>query len=563
VRQHSSAASTATLLALIAAALAVVAPYTVRGIACGHDLVFHMNSWMEVQQQWREGVVYPRWAPNANYGNGEPRFIFYPPLSWMLGAALGSFIPWMFVPVAFDVCTVVLAGWSMYTMAREWFAQPEAGLIAVAYAINPYMLLTIYARSAYGELVASAFFPLLVLWIVRDRPAPKMLVPLALTIAGVWLANVPAAVAATYLTVLLLTIVTVMRRNLRGFIFGACAIALGLALAAFYIVPVLRENLWITMSQLLADNADPHGNLLFRKNGDPGHDQFLRVVSWLAVELTAVTAVAITFARRWGREKPRLWWSLAIATAVAFVLMLPVAGLAYRFLPDLKIMQFPWRWLLVVGTAYAVFVVSAVPPFRFKAWFYALGFVALIFASNRAFQPQCDPAETPFMVANLYRTGYGYMGTDEYTPLGGDNYEIKPDFPEYRLRSECCVDGDPGPENRETRGTRGARVTRWHASTYRKHASVESAEPVELVLRLMNYPAWRVEVNGAPVVPQSDDPTGRMVIALPAGRSEVDVRYVRTWDRWVGDGISLAAVVIILAFVFTTEGTERTELSGE
>src|ERR1700739_1711391 len=141
----NSRAARATFWALLFAALAVVAPFTVRGVACGHDLVFHMNSWLEVAQQWHQGVLYPSWAANANYGAGEPRFLFYPPLSWLPGGAMGSLTPGRFVPVVFDMCAVVLAGWAMFTMAREWFKPADAGLIALAYAVNPYMLLTIYA----------------------------------------------------------------------------------------------------------------------------------------------------------------------------------------------------------------------------------------------------------------------------------------------------------------------------------------------------------------------------------------------------------------------------------
>ena len=44
--------------------------------------------------------VYPHWAPSPNYGAGEPRFVFYPPLTWMLGAALASFLPWDLAPIA-------------------------------------------------------------------------------------------------------------------------------------------------------------------------------------------------------------------------------------------------------------------------------------------------------------------------------------------------------------------------------------------------------------------------------------------------------------------------------
>jgi len=535
-----------TVCALAFAALAVVAPFSVRGVACGHDLTFHMNSWMEVAQQWREGIVYPRWAEYANYGSGEPRFLFYPPLSWILGGALGSLLPWTFVPGAFACCAVFLAGMATHKMAREWFDQPDATLIAVAYAVSPYMLLRIYVRSAFAELLAASFLPLLVLWIVRERPARAMFIPLALTIAGVWLTNVPAAIIATYVAALLLAVVTIFRRNARVFLCGCAAIAVGMLLAAFYIVPVLYERNWITVGQVLSAGVRPAENFLFTRIGEPEHDAFLRTLSWLAIVELAITGVAMFVARGWRRSNPILWWPLVILAGVSLALMLPITNLAYRFMPDLRFLQFPWRWLMVTGIAYAVLVVAAVPSFRGKASLYAVFFVGLISVCNLALQPQCDPEDTPFMLSSLFHAGYGYMGTDEYTPAGGDNYEIKPDFPEFAIRG---ADG-PAP-------AANARVTHLHTGPYRKQVTVESSQPVEIVLRLMNYPAWRVEVNGSAVALQSDDPTGRMVIAVPAGHSEVDVRFIRTPDRWLGDGVSLAALLFLCTFWY---GARRSAL---
>ena len=63
--------------------------------------------------------IYPHWAESANYLAGEPRFVFYPPLSWIVGGLLGVVLPWTWTPVAFTLIALLGAGFSFRAMARD------------------------------------------------------------------------------------------------------------------------------------------------------------------------------------------------------------------------------------------------------------------------------------------------------------------------------------------------------------------------------------------------------------------------------------------------------------
>ena len=198
----------------MAAAFAAVAPFLRMGNASGHDFEFHVYSWLEVGNQWKQGILYPRWAEWAHYAYGEARFLFYPPVSWTLGATLGAFLPWKVAPGAYIWIVLTLSGCSMFALARRWLDRTDAIFAAVLYAVNPYYIVIIYWRSAYAELLAGALVPLLLLYVLRlEEDRWRAAAALGLIVAAAWLTNAPSAVMVNYSLVLLILVIAAVRRS--------------------------------------------------------------------------------------------------------------------------------------------------------------------------------------------------------------------------------------------------------------------------------------------------------------------------------------------------------------
>ncbi len=535
--------------------LAVLTPFFRLGTASGHDVAFHMASWLDAAGQWKQGTIFPRWTEGANFGFGEPRFIFYPPLSWLFGAFLGTILPWSSVAAIFIGCVQTFAGLSAYALFRRIADSRFAALLAAAcFTANPYSLLIIYMRSDFAELLAIAIFPLLMLATLRligllsgeGAGQHSKIILFAIPFCAVWLCNAPAGVIATYGAAFMFLMAAFGQRSIAVLTDGACGMGLGFGLAAFYLIPAVYEQRWVQISAALYGGLTPADNFLYAKTSDVEHDAFNRIASHMASLLILWAVCAAIAAWRGGSHrtsgtlKSGVFVAMLALSAVAIVLMLPISIIFWRYLPELRFVQFPWRWMSIVALGAIMFTVwSARGRMR---WVWMLFAALAIFGSAHYLVKHAwwDTEDMPTLQAAI-QDGAGFEGTDEYDPAGDDHGDLQQKLPRAFLVSDA---GKP-----EAGSNAKIVIEQWTA----EHHSVRviTAKPDRVELRLLNYPAWRVTVNGSAVSVQHPEGTGQMIVPVAAGESELRVDFTRTSDRVLAGWISIVSAVTSLSLLFS------------
>ena len=540
-------------------ALLAIGTLVLRGNSCGHDFDFHLLSWMEVARAWHSGIAYPHWVQDANFGAGEPRLIFYPPASWLLGGLLGTITGWHAAPVLFVLLALLGAGASMYLLAREWAPPISASFAACLYIANPYAMFVIYERSALGELLAGAWFPLMVLFALKTRSS---IAPLGLSVAALWLTNSPAAVMGSYLLAVLALSMWIVEGRPWPALRALGGIALGLGLAAFYIVPAAFEQRWVQIERAIIPGMRVEDSFLFAHTRNAFHDQVLWTASWIFVAEVVVASIAAYLAWR-GRGGGRVRMVLTALLPIMLLLQLPASYVIWKHTPHLKFLQFPWRWTLALSVVTCVLAAMALKkPSRRTSLVAAVLIVAMAVGGGMLFFQPCDDEDAVAAQITGFREGQGMQGTDEYTPKGADNSAVQQNLPLVRVLSAAqddTADSSKGDNPEWRAGTSASiaatvNVKQWNAEHWT--VNIATAETGYAVLRLMDYPSWQVTVDDKPALgrPVRDD--GLMTIPITAGNHVLEVQWAATRDVIAGRTIS-AIALLALAMVVMLERRER------
>jgi hypothetical protein len=471
-------------LLLIPLAMALMAPSFLFGPGHTHSQLYNFIWTRQFADAMAVGEFYPRWLPASFEGLGSTTFYFYPPLTFWISGGLDALGLTALQAMNVAVFLLLLAsGLTMYLWLSWRGTRPLLG--AALYMLAPYHLNDWYVRGALAEFAAFVWLPLIALGIeaLPKRWAPPLL---AVSFAGLIITHLPLALLTTVFLIAPLALHRAWRDR-SAIAPGVIAGVLGLALAAFYLLPALTLREHVSSQLLWGVHYQP--SRWFVWNSPP---------DWLLFGLLPI-AVGMAMLSLGARS---VWTIITVVAAAAAVGLIPFVW----DLPLLAQAQFPWRLLCIVEFAAITALVTKLPRPVLTSVAAAILLVAMIVGMKGA------------AIAMSIRTDYRELSAlmpdpPEYLPRGFDVSEIA----DQQRRLDLSPYRDLPPATGDI--------------------VVQESGPV--TVRRSAFPIWRVEKDGVEV------PSHGPLITFDATPGTYRVVRVTLWQEWAGALISAAALLLL------------------
>ena len=237
-----------------------------------HDGLVHFLRIRALADALGTGVIFPRWFPDLASGYGDPVLnyyspgFYYPPaLLFMTGFDLVAS-----VRLTLAIGFALSACW-MFHLSRLYVSLWPAVVSVICFQFFPYRMIDLFIRGAFPEFAAFMWLPLIAFYTIQavsvyrvtdkragaepmngvQRAAPHLalLAKAALAWSGLIVTrNLTALMAALVLGVALALITLLQHRERVGVHripgIGVAALAIGILISAWYILPALLELHW-------------------------------------------------------------------------------------------------------------------------------------------------------------------------------------------------------------------------------------------------------------------------------------------------------------------------------
>lgn len=535
---------------------------------------FHIYRGVVYSAARADGWLYPRWVQPINAGLGGPFFSLYPPLVYSLMDVLNIFgVPhpagWRVL-----VALALFAGSTgMFGLALALVRRADAALASAAlFVYSGPLLRDLFERGAPSGM-ALALFPALLWFLIRFVQSPSGLYLLlgALALAAIILLHSQTA----FLLLPLVAVVFVflfMRDGLKRAALALAPLIGGVLLAAFYLLPFPIQVKQVQFENaLVVDYANPAAHPLRLEDllalprpldVGIGNNAMGLLPGGLihALALLVGLALAWTLWRQARRAEAVLLAGLALLGIGVLWMQLAGADPVWSALPSLDVFLFRWRLLGVLGIITAVVggYALARTPVRIGQALGAGIIVVYVALHLGLLYPQLLYHYTRFPTAPsladvdksaLEHGIFGLASFDEFVPISRG---APIDAAEFDKVKTSPVENLPA----------GGRIMSQVQRTGLLELKIETPVPFVAAIRTLYYPGWFGYLDGRSRRIEAADPSGYILMNVPAGTHTVAIKYEGTPVQRLADFITVVTFGVLLVLAVVWRRTREAASAG-
>ncbi len=510
----------------------------------------HMTTMAQFASALKDGEFPVTWANNfANYGLPLPIF------AHQLPAYLGA----LFILLGFSVLgaynltlflAVLLSSLFFYVFARK-YAKANIALVAtILMNIVPYRIANIYIRGGLPEILASVFYPLILLSIYQFNKKKKKIALVLIALAVFLLAITHPMMLLIFAIPLTIYFLATLEKKQwqKKILLALSAVVLGVFSAAYYLIPLNVEIRYFYQGAVESQiNSEQFLNLTNFLSSDwyyfyahPGpRGNFIK---FGLPEVLIVFLSLIFLFKKLIEKKEKKWkiffsknyffLSQLLIALIAIFLMISVSKVLYSLIPGFASLQYPWRFLVLIQFSVPLLFLYLVKKIRFLQKPFILLFIVALMLMYR--------------VPQLYGKNYAFLPEEKFY-FNQSNLHSQNLNTVWSAKSESYPVKTKQAEIIEGQGTLEIIELKNASRKYRVLAETD--------LRLLDYtfyfPGWQVLANGEALIIQFQDPEYRGLITyrLSPGEYELELVYLSSTVRLIAQIVSISA---FLASIFAS-----------
>lgn len=520
----------------------------------------------EMTKALKDGMFPVRWSQDLGYGFGYPIFNFYDPLPYYVSGTI-SFLGFdaLFSTKLMVILAILLSGFSMYLLSKEFFGKEGAIFSSLLYILAPFHSVEVYVRGDFAENFAYAFIPLLFYGLLKIHKnySWKYVIITAISYAGVILShNLTAMMVSPFVLLFISYLVFRERKNRLGNLIKlSLGLFIGVLLSAFYSLPAIFEMKYTDVLSQVGGGANFRDHfaclsqLWISQWGYGGSTKgcidglsfmigkyhiFLSVILFLV-------SIFFLFSRKYSKklksEKETL--NFIIFLFLSFLLsvffMLDISRPVWELIKPMELFQYPWRFL-ILASFFASFIGGGLffllkKLIKNKNTYYLLVLITcvfMVFVSLKFFVPQ------EILSKN----------SSDYTSKHALNWEASKISDEYLPKDFRVPEAEFQIPDISNLTTKELSIKILERKTQYTKLDLDVVMEGNYILPLSYFPAWKAKIDGKEV--EIKKGTRGSIVNFPKGKHILEVSFVQTPIEKIANIASIAGILVLFAGIINS-----------